>query len=1090
VRNGADTLEVEGQGLEGLEIEGAVLEELPGMETIITSVGFNTARSELKLLKNLRWTGTSRVLPATSPIAKLLPSNSVNWVHPGFRSAGLSRALQLFPKAAVRLLGVLSDAVAPLIYGAIISLQLSDDIGKWMEQKVYEQGLTTVDDIMTYLSFIFPVAMFWPKTAPALALQRLHEINNRFVPWLSVPASPLLGLQAFESLHEIASDPGLGLGHARFDFPDGTVLYRTSYKKSDMPISTRSAQKAFDLILQGETTQGRVDFYVITKKTEDQSQVVLASGTYFGITSSVLDQLNAKHKHMEEAFRAINTIYSKYIFETLNFETLEREIMSEPYLFKGLSDHQKLHKRIQARNKLVKEFPVMKKKKEAESQAKVESIYSAIEQPMSSFVFEAKREEAATHEFFKTTALYAANNDTLNWQEVRNQRCSFMLKKGEEGYQDDITIGNEYLDPEYRKRIKPAYTGLERENFPVEGTAKAQAQQQNLQVYVTNTGKALVDLLHFYPDVEFKGSESSLAVNLYGATDTTGRSASSRHGFDASIVSVPNILGACRHARYDAGSKFMESYHSTYDDVVPTLPFEQIQVNRASENLQNLDQQTFTFLETRGRGTHLLFQRQIPIGALLRAELGTPQRGEGLPSRWSHYSSDAKQQVYALALQQLSGANHYLPIFDTQQGIPLIPEQFPIISNTGHNHTLGLFYRDTNDGLQQFKASSNSESNMNINVNIPWKPTNGDVNLFKVRPSGRMQTTSVAKDSYNCSTKVKRKVVLNRALIFGRLARWQSKFRDNSHRLWFRPFDQSESLLIVENISIRQLRGHGAIKITSSIPLDFQKGEFSLQVRLKSTSIAAGEMHTLELSRSEVKYSENHYLHITGSLPADDYVWQSSTDNDKKSYMVVSPDTWSHPLENEGCEVSPVLSSLSDTKQSINAAIMEAGGRYQNKWQEIFERVINLEQDHSTQTTVDNQIIQYRFEPDSTTGSVVHINAHSIQQQPSIIQGYNEPDSTIEPVATNAHSITQQPQAINNQSQSSGNHQLGTYTPCKKLDFVEGTRRYLDNIVHLMRQCDQMDGHLTVPQLTLLLSSTIGLPQEVMTNVITSYVNG
>ncbi|MGB0361363.1 MAG: hypothetical protein ACPGEF_08160, partial [Endozoicomonas sp.] len=320
VRNGADTLEVEGQGLEGLEIEGAVLEELPVIEAGATasSASASLYRRQLTALKNVR--GSKISIPRMPSIAtmsqasstlELLPSTRIQLGSSARLSGVMSRMMRVFPKIAIRVLGVLSDAAGPFIYTAIMGVKLSQDIGRWIEEESYEHGINTVDDI---LSYIFPMIDL-PRTAPTNALARIHEIKTRLISViLAEPTSSIEGLNALLDLPLIDSDPNLGQGHARYEYPDGSVLYRLSYNKTDFQGQNTTQAASFDQMLMGETHNGRLDFYVIARKTEDQGEVILASGTLLSILTAELEKVEKKYKNIVLYTKAINTLYTKYLY--------------------------------------------------------------------------------------------------------------------------------------------------------------------------------------------------------------------------------------------------------------------------------------------------------------------------------------------------------------------------------------------------------------------------------------------------------------------------------------------------------------------------------------------------------------------------------------------------------------------------------------------------------------------------------------------------------------------------------------------------------------------------------------------------------
>ncbi|WP_067522505.1 hypothetical protein [Endozoicomonas ascidiicola] len=1016
-----------------------IFEDLPGIETVAASAGFRAARSELKILKNLRWTGTSRVFPATSPIARLLPSTRINWINPGYSSASLIRALQFFPKVAVRLLGACSNAALPITYGVTIGLQFAQDIGKWMEQETYEQGLTTVDDIMSYLSLFFPAAMAWQKIAPELALERLHEIKDRFVPWMAVPASPLPGLQAFEALHDIASDPTLGVGHARFDFPDGTVLYRASYKKIDMPVSTDSEQEAFDQLLQGETTKGRVDFYVITKNAEGQSQEVLASGTYFGITSSVLDTLNTKHKKMALAFRAINTINQKYIFETLDRQEELRKINNKRYPWQGLSPQQKFRKRMQERAKLNREFPGLKAAKEAESRAKVEPIYSALEQPITSFVFEAKRQEAATHEFFKTTALYAAHNGTLNWQEARNQFSGFMLKEGDEGYRDEVTSIYEFLDPEYRKRVKPAYIGLERENLPVEGTEKAQAQQQNLRVYTTNTGKVLVDILHLYPDVEFKSSESSPAVNLYEATDEEASSAPSIHAFESSVVTVPDILGTCRHARHDAADKNIESFHSTYDDVVPTLTFEQIQTTRTAENQDFLDSQTFTYYEVSGSNEHVLILRQISVGALLSSLNGDIDHPH-TPRAWRHYSSEMRKHVYRLALQQITGESRLIPIMDSGNRTPMTPTERPVIGPDGQIVKQGAFLSSSEHQFQAIDTCDDAPCIVGIDAMLPWHNSETTISLQKVVNHETGETETYSSNSPELQIIPNRRKIIFSDAYLKQMSRYSSSAH-TYYMLYFYPVDEDGEVISAGYRYLARLN-HDFFQRKQVLhlrePVDPSKGVFKILKRL-FTADGHDRGGVITTIPAEHISQPPGSVRVHGQLPPGRYVIQANRGHAKQTF-VITPISSAVTENVQECLTSNHLVSLETVKERLDSSISVAS-RYGEYWKVILGQLLDV------------------------TGSEDD-------------EGSIGPDDLTQGDAENYQILVTQYQL---------NH--GQYQPCREVGLAEESQHGLDKLVRLIMLCEQSSKLLKKEDLIHLLKNSLALPRSVFEAFVTSQLS-
>ncbi|WP_299726948.1 hypothetical protein [uncultured Endozoicomonas sp.] len=1015
-----------------------IFEDLPGMETVASSAGFRAARSELKMLKNLRWTGTSRVFPATSPIARLLPSTRINWINPGFSSASLIKALQLFPKAALRVLGACSNAALPITYGVTIGLQFAQDIGKWMEQETYEQGLTTVDDIMSYLSLFFPAAMAWQKIAPELALERLHEIKDRFVPWMAVLKSPLTGSQAFEALHDIASDPTLGVGHARFEFPDGTVLYRASYKKADMPISTESKQGAFDQLLQGETTPGRVDFYIITRKVEGQSQVVLASGTYFGITSSVLDTLNTKHKEMALVFRAINRINQKYVFETLDLEEEQRKINSKSYPWQGLSPQDKLLKRLQEIRKLNE----LKAAKEAESRAKVEPIYSALEEPITSFVFEAKRQEAATHEFFKTTALYAAHNGTLNWQEARNQFSAFMLKEGDEGYRDAVTSTYEYLDPEYRKRVKPAYIGLERENLPVEGTEKAQAQQQNLRVYTINTGKALVDILHFYPDVDFKSSESSPAVNLYESTDdeATGgedSAAPSKHAFESSVVTVPDILGVCRHARYNAAEKNIGRYHRTYDDVVPTLPFEQIQTTRAAENHNFLDSQTFTYYDVSASNEHVLILRQVSVGALLSSlngDIDPPYT----PRAWRHYSSEMKKHVYRLALQQISGESRLIPIMDSGNRTPMTPTERPVIGPDGQIVKQGAFLSTPEHQFQDIDTCDDDPCVVDIDATIPWHKSETTLSLQKVVNDKTGETETYSSNSPELQIiPNRRKIIFSDAYL-----KQMGRYSANTHyMLYFYPVDEDGEVISAGATYLARLNHHFFQRkqvLHLREPVDPSQGVFEIVKRL-FTADGHDQGGVISTIPTEHISQPPGSVRVHGQLSPGRYVIQANR-GDAKQTFVVTPTSSSATEYVQECLTSNQPVSLDTVKERLVSTI-SAANRYGEYWKVILEQLLDLPGRKNDEVSIETD--------DLPQGDIEKYQILVTQYQ----------------------------------------RHHGQYQPCREVGLAEESQHGVDKLVRLIMLCEQSSRPLKKEDLIHLLKTSLALPQPVFEAFVTSQLS-
>ncbi|MGB0360712.1 MAG: hypothetical protein ACPGEF_04800, partial [Endozoicomonas sp.] len=622
---------------------------------------------------------------------------------------------------------------------------------------------------------------------------------------------------------------------------------------------------------------------------------------------------------------------------------------------------------------------------------KIRPVYQALQVPITSFMLKSRRLAAMMQTWFNTLPVSEGQNGTPLWQDFRNQNSGFILTQEDPGTLDILTIGNREFDPSYSKRVKPHFTKLERENLPVEQTDKARIQQQVLRQYLSDTAKMLADLPQLYPDISFKNGQSSPSLNMYG-----GGNSNEPHTFNPSVVTLPNMLVQNRYAQYSVATAHDTIFNIITDDVLSNIDFSQIQLSRVRDNLQNLDQQTFNFLEVRGRGGHVLIRREIPMGALLRAVSGDDQWGKNLPLKWTHYSTEAKKQTYIIALQQLSGVNPALPIMGAGH-MPLVPEHHPVISNSGHNRTPGLFYRDANNGLKQFKASSDRNSIVEIKAKVPWKPFSDNVDIFKISSDGELTTDSTITGNYSYGIEVKCRVTFNSDYITDKLAPFQSRISETGHQLIYHSLDNfGRRFYHLKHLSSSELNGHRAIDISNSEVVNFSGGNFILGIQLRPTTTEPERTKTIVLEPSKAKYSENHYLDIKGTLPAGDYVWQSSENEDTKAYMVVNSDEWSQPLESEDCQLSPVQpSSLLAIKQRVDTAITEVGGQYQDKWQEIFEQIINLEQDHSTQAMVDHRIIQYRFEPASTA----------------------------EPVATNAHSTTQQPQAINNQSQSSGNHQ-------------------------------------------------------------------
>lgn len=567
------------------------------------------ARQRMVLLKNARSSAGS--ISPSSSTANLLPSTRVRWSTFGMQpSRGLtvvSNLIRTFPKAALKMFGVLFDAALPITYGVILGEKLAVDIGRWTEQEPYESGITTADDVLDYFLLFSPLGIVWPEylrpdTAPDLAMKKIHAIKNEAIQLMAADNSESLSeLGAFLDLPLIGSDPNLGMGHTRHEYPDGSVLYALSYERdaffaqdeglpthngpdtttASMASGNATRSHFFDQFLLGENGQGRNDFYVITKKTPEQKEEVLAAGSLASIVMTELDKMEKKYISLIRRVNAITLLYKKYVYKTI--EDIEQASINafreyatlNPLSVNSLTSTDRSTEPVMWKYYI--QFQTQKETMEKQSRSKIKPVYEELDEPIKDSVFQIKRLEALTEAFFEQTPAFSQiNKGDASWQEVRNQYTSFLLTEEDDGYRDEVTGINEEFDPYHRKRIKPHFTNLERENLPVENTPKGLKQEQVLEAYLRLSEKSMANLASFYPE-----------INCMNSTDTEGASNSNQsYYFDVSVIQVPDILKLSRHQQHDAGAHPVGTFHSTYDDVIAGIDIEGVQFNWTSENAE------------------------------------------------------------------------------------------------------------------------------------------------------------------------------------------------------------------------------------------------------------------------------------------------------------------------------------------------------------------------------------------------------------------------------------------------------------------------------------------------------------------------
>ncbi|WP_067584681.1 hypothetical protein [Endozoicomonas ascidiicola] len=1020
----------------------AILEDLPGLEAFAGTSAAPAARRELFHLKNIKRSSVSAAsstsnISRTSSTARLLPSTTIKWASPRISMTSIAKVVRVLSSAGARVLGLLADAALPITYGVAIGIQLSNDIGKWVEQESYEQGLTTLDDVMSYISFIFPAAMFWPKQAPRLALQRMTEIKDRFVPWLSIPTSPLESLAAYEELFLVASDPDLGEGHARYQYPDGSALYRISYNKTDVSFLEDEQIEDFDQMLLGETTSGRVDVYIITKKGLDGSQVVVASGTAFGISQMDLDKKNAKFVKSAFVVRALGTINQKYVFETLDLDEELRKIYAERPVRRGYVPKHLFRENIRKATELRRAFPKLKAEKEAESRNKVAPIYGAIEKPLEKCIFEGRRAEAKVQMFFKTTDMAAANNGTASWQMARNQHTSFMLTEADEGYRDEVTLIYAALDPEYRKRVKPALIGLERENLPTENTDKALIQQARLTQYLTLNGQALADLVHLYPDTLFKSSDSGEGVSLYASEETGAPESTAARGFAPDVVAVPDILKNCRHAKYNAADKHMESFHSTYDDVMLDLNFQEVQENRAEVNQHFLNAQTFTYYDVVSSDKRVLVQRQVSVGALLQSINGNNHH-PSTPRAWRHYSAEARHKVYHLALQQVSGESSYIPIMDSHQRGPMQPVALPIIREDG-DHQMGAFVCSPDNVLQQIDRCMSEPCELEIDVLIPWHHQNKKIRLYQMSDHNTGDLDKVSARDVELTLQPNERKMTFSKNVFQFIKRHEVAHRTYRYKLFFVPYDengqaQDDQSLYIANLTSGffkqkrdvQLSREHALSIASS------SGQFKLTVTGFSEDSQSLEISTTRTLEATDILHPTGSVSVRGRLAPGRYVLKSGNGINEAAF-VVTPQESALRDDLEACLPVNDQASLATVKQSLENSVQRAT-RYGAQWRTILVQLLS-------DGVLDDQVTKSDVE----------------KYQTSVTEYLFSDDQ---------------------------------YQPCQTITLVEASQRYLNCLVNLIALCEHSPHELSQSQLTRFMKDAISLPPAVMETYVTSQVAG
>lgn len=642
------------------------------------------------------------------------------------------------------------------------------------------------------------------------------------------------------------------------------------------------------------------------------------------------------------------------------------------------------------------------------------------------------------------------NNDLGNdtWQEIRNKHSSFLLTEQDEGYRDVVTDTNEEFDHTGRKKIKPKYTKLERENFPVQGTTHSTNQQHVLEQYLKVSAIAMADLPLLYPQTTYKNTRESEDITLYGAA----RSAAGENRtlnpdnlsyFDVSTLAIPDVLKLNRYQDY--GVDNMGLFLTISDEVITDIDFERLQLDRATDNLRTMNQYRFSYMDLSSSDGHVVVNQQVPMASLLLSMSNKKVSEKGMPSNWKGYSPASKKDIYAQALMQLSGEENLSPIMDSSKGVQLQPHSFPVFNEDGSGFSIGTFFSDSDDLLQRYDSCTEGDCTVSINTYIPWRQSMRRSQLFNMADDANPVEIETGAITFS-SLPDRYKLTFSPTF----MTRHQSLFSSSSKKgiLYFYPHSSRENAPRKRKLAARFKLNASTQERTINLRhnIDPGRGQFILALTVRKTATKKRYTRFISISSDEVSQPARRHLGLEASLAPGEYYLQSGT-NQQRVYFNVTSRNFSDPNISQPL---PLPTEEPETLLSVKRRIEESNtnnSRYAEQWADIFAPIFELDSEAEPQSGAESQTIE-----------------GELDQYPI---RFNQYQHILQPASDRP----------------------GIYQPYRIIGFTEGSRLYVDNMIRFMELCEEEEYTLPDELLRFLFVHTVPLPQQVMTDFFASFVS-